>query len=162
MKSGAVKAGDIRFRTEAALVDGDRVFVVAGDTRSIGIFDFSTGASRLASDLLQDRRRAYELTARGDNRFVAAGGHRLSDNNAPLDTIEVVEYLPAGPFGAPDAVVHPVQNVRLPVPMAGLVSFKDNTGAAVLAGGIGGGAGPHLRRVVLILDDSTTPPPSCR
>lgn len=160
LASGVVQEGDIRFRTAAQVVDGDRILVVAGDTRSVTIHDFSESTSWLASALLRDRRGAYALTARGENLFLAAGGHQLSNGDAPLDTLEIVEYLPSTPAGRPDAAVYPVENVRLPVPMAGLVAFKDNAGEAVLAGGMDR-AGNILRRVVLILDDPATPTPSC-
>ena len=87
---------------------------------------------------------------------------KADDRLPPLDSLEVVEYLRAGPFALPDAAVHTVQNVTLPIPMAGHVGFNDRTGVTVLAGGHGGDTGPHLRRVVIILDARTTPPIDCR
>jgi len=146
--------GDTRFRPAAALVDGSRLFVVGGDTRSIVIHEFGTNTSWLASRLLKQRRGAHSLTPRGGTgrRFLAAGGFQLTAGDRALATLEVVDYLPVGPLGTPDAVVYPVTGAVLPVPFAGHVGFVDNAGIVVLAGGWGDGVGDHSQRVVLILD----------
>ena len=150
--------GDTRFRPAAGLVDGSRLFVVGGDTRSIVIHEFSTNTSWLASRLLRQRRGAHTLTPRGGtgHRFLAAGGFQITAGGRALATLEVVDYLPIGPFGTPDAVVYPVTGTELPVPFAGHVGFVDNAGMVVLAGGWGDGVGDHSRRVVLILDGGDT------
>ncbi|MHC4973378.1 MAG: Ig-like domain-containing protein [Planctomycetota bacterium] len=161
IRSGGVTLrmeGDTRFRPAAALVDGSRLFVVGGDTRSIVTHEFATNTSWLASRLLLQRRGAHTLTRRGDtgHRFVAAGGFQITAGGRALATLEVVDYLAVGPFGTPDAAVYPVTGVELPVPMAGHVGFVDNGGITVLAGGWGDGVGDHLQRVVLILDGGDT------
>ena len=161
IRSGAVALrteGDTRFRPAAALVDGSRLFVVGGDTRSIAIHDLGSNTSWLASRLLLQRRGAHSLTPRGDtgHRFLAAGGFQITAGGRALATLEVVDYLPIGPFGTPDAAVYPVTGTELPVPMAGHVGFVDNNGVVVLAGGWGDGVGDHLRRVVLIRDGGDT------
>jgi hypothetical protein len=154
--------GDTRFRPAAALVDGSRLFVVGGDTRSIAIHEFATNTSWLASRLLLQRRGAHTLTPRGDTgrRFLAAGGFQITAGGRALATLEVVDYLPVGQFGTPDAAVYPVTGAELPAPMAGHVGFVDNDGIVVLAGGWGDGVGDHSRRVVLILDGDD--PVQCR
>jgi hypothetical protein len=161
IRSGGVTLrteGDTRFRPAAALVDGSRLFVVGGDTRSIVTHEFGSNTSWLASRLLLQRRGAHTLTRRGDtgHRFVAAGGFQITAGGRTLATLEVVDYLPVGPFGTPDAAVYPVTGVELPVPMAGHVGFVDGNGIVVLAGGWGDGVGDHLQRVVLILDGGDT------
>jgi hypothetical protein len=150
--------GDTRFRPAAALVDGSRLFIVGGDTRSIAIHELGTNTSWLASRLLLQRRGAHTLTPRDESghRFLAAGGFQITAGGRALATLEVVDYLPIGPFGTPDAAVYPVTGVELPVPMAGHVGFVDNNGIVVLAGGWGDGVGDHLRRVVLIRDGGDT------
>lgn len=161
IRSGDVQAlaeGDTRFRPAAALVDGSRLFVVGGDTRSILIHDFATSTSWLASRLLAQRRGAHSLTPRGESghRFVVAGGFQITAGGRALATLEVVDYLPVGSFSTPDAAVYPVTGAELPVPFAGHVGFVDNAGIVVLAGGWGDGVGEHSRRVVLILDGGET------
>ncbi|MHC4549347.1 MAG: kelch repeat-containing protein [Planctomycetota bacterium] len=148
------REGDIRFRPAARRIDGNRLFVVGGDTRSIVIHEFDTNMSWLATVLLRQRRGAHTLTPRGTSghRFLAAGGFQITAGGRALATMEVVDYLPVGPFGTPDAAIYLVENVELPVPFAGHVGFIDGTGVTVLAGGWGDGAGDHSRRVVLIHD----------
>ncbi|MHC4136576.1 MAG: Ig-like domain-containing protein [Planctomycetota bacterium] len=156
--------GDTRFRPAAGLVDGSRLFVVGGDTRSIVIHEFATNTSWLASRLLLQRRGAHTLTPRGEtgHRFLAAGGFQITAGGRALATLEVVDYLPVGPFGTPDATVYPVTGAELPVPFAGHVGFVDNAGIVVLAGGWGDGVGDHSRRVVLILDGGSNEVVQCR
>ncbi|MHC4161715.1 MAG: Kelch repeat-containing protein, partial [Planctomycetota bacterium] len=156
--------GDTRFRPAAGLVDGSRLFVVGGDTRSIVIHEFATNTSWLASRLLLQRRGAHTLTPRGEtgHRFLAAGGFQITAGGRALATLEVVDYLPVGPFGTPDATVYPVTGAELPVPFAGHVGFVDNAGIVVLAGGWGDGVGDHSRRAVLILDGGSNEVVQCR
>ena len=90
------------------------------------------------------------------HRFLAAGGFQITAGGRALATLEVVDYLPIGPFGTPDAAVYPVTGTELPVPMAGHVGFVDINGVVVPAGGWGDGVGDHLRRVVLIRDGGDT------
>jgi len=144
---------DGRFRTVAFKADGDRVFLVGGDTRSIATFDRDSGTTFPASVFLDERRGAHTVTRRGGaNRFLVAGGFNIARFGEPaLDSMEVVEYVPIGAFGTPDATVHPVQNVFLPVPFAGHVAGSASDGSILLAGGVGDGAGPHSRRAVLVL-----------
>jgi hypothetical protein len=87
--------GDTRFRPAAGLVDGSRLFVVGGDTRSIVIHEFATNTSWLASRLLLQRRGAHTLTPRGEtgHRFLAAGGFQITAGGRALATLEVVDYL---------------------------------------------------------------------
>lgn len=157
--------GDGRKRSARPLrVDNDRYVVVGGDTRSSLVYDFGSNVTWGASEFLRDRRGAHSVTPRDGllGRVLAAGGFQISAPGSPaLRTLEVCEYLPIGPFGLPDVAVHPVENVRLPVAMAGHVGFVDPTGVTVLAGGFGGDTGPHLRHAVLILDSQTAPNLTC-
>jgi hypothetical protein len=162
--SNEIHEGDLRFRPAYAFVAGDRVIVAGGDTRSILIHDFSSMESRLATRFTAFRRGAHSFTPRGTDgvTFLAAGGHRLSDQDQPLNNLEVLVYEPVGAFGGPDVQVFPVDNVTLPVPFAGHIGFVDPSGATVLAGGVGSGVGPHSRRVVMVLTDEQTPAFACR
>ncbi len=157
--------GDIRFRAEAHRVDADRLLIVGGDTRSIVVYDFSSNGSFFARDLLRDRRGAFSLTPRDGTgrRFLAAGGLRISEpGSPPIRSLEIVDYLPSGSFGLPDAIVYTVRNVELPIAMGAHIGFVDRNGLTVLAGGEGGDTGPHLRRVVVIADALTDETYSCR
>jgi hypothetical protein len=148
--------GDSRRRGAVVPVDPERALVVAGDTRSIVIFDFGLQRSYLATDLLFDRRGEHSLTPRGDrtNLFLAAGGFNIAIAGAPaLDSLEVIEYFPVNASGFPDAVAYLVQNVRLPAPMAGHVAIEAAGGATLLAGGVSAPGGAPSRRAVLIRVD---------
>jgi hypothetical protein len=144
---------DGRLRTTLFKVDGNRVFVIGGDTRSIAVFDLDSGTTFPASVFLRERRGAHTSTRRGDpHRFLVAGGFNIARAGEPaLDSMEVVEYLPIGPFALPDANVHPVLNLKLPRPFAGHVAGTAADGAVLLAGGFGDGVGEHSRRAVLVL-----------
>jgi len=152
---------DIRFRPEGLRTEDGRVLVVAGDTRSVVIHDMGTRQTWIANSLLFDRRGAFSLTPRGPRLYLAAGGFQISAGGRAITTLEVVQYLPNG-GGVPDAAVHFVEGIELPVPFAGHVGFTDDDGSAVLAGGFVDGGGEHSRRVVMILDDASTPPLDCR
>jgi hypothetical protein len=154
---------DSRARAEVRSTYDGRGMVVAGDSRSIVLREFTPGVSWVASQQLNDRRGAFSLTSWGvsGTRYLAAGGFQISAGNRVLRSTEIVEYVPdAG--GRPDAKVYPVLISELPVAMAGHVGFNDLGGASVLAGGVGDGVGDHLRRVVMVLDDRSTPPLACK
>jgi len=147
--------GDSRFRAQAVEVPGDRVLVVGGDTRSMSVFDFATRRSHLANDLLFERRGAHSLTRRGEgDRFLAAGGFNIAlPGSPPLDSFEVIEYLPVGEFGFPDAVAYYVDRVRLPAPVAGHVAILTADGSTLLAGGVHAAGGAPSRRGMLVRAD---------
>jgi len=156
--------GDIRFRPAVAQVGSDRHIIVGGDTRSATTVTFTGRTSVLATDVTFERRGAHSLTLRGSGarRFLVAGGFNIATQGIPaLATMEVMDYLPVGAFGAPDMTFYRVDTVKLPVPFAGHVGFNDVDGSTVLAGGVGDGAGPHSRRVVRILPEESPPAVAC-
>ena len=94
--------------------------------------------------------------------FLLAGGFQISAPGEPaLRTLELARYTPLGPLNTPDVTVLGLASVELPVAFAGHIGFNEASGATVLAGGVGDGAGPHSRRVVMILDANSTPPLAC-
>jgi hypothetical protein len=153
---------DVRFRSAAARIESDRLLVVGGDTRSALVYDFSSDLIWHGTDLLFSRRGEHTLTRRAEDRFIVAGGFNIAAFGTPaLSTLEIVDYLPIGPFGFPDVTFYKVETVILPVPFAGHVGFTQPDGSTVLAGGWAGETGDHSRRVVLILSDQATPPVNC-
>jgi hypothetical protein len=159
-----LQEGDQRYRGVAVQLSANRILTVGGDTRSMTTYDADTHSDWLASDLLHERRGTHSVTLRDNTgfRYLVAGGFNIAFQGVPpLATLEIVDYLPIGPFGNPDAAAYRVENIQLPVPFAGHIGFAQDDGATVLAGGVGDGSGPHSRRVVMVLDSRSTPSPGC-
>ncbi len=144
---------DARFRTVALKLDGARVLLIGGDTRTLAIFDLAAGSTFAGMDLLDERRGAHTATQRGGAfRFLVAGGFNIARAGEPaLASLEIVDYIPSGAFGLPDATSFPVPAVELPIPFAGHVAGTTIDGSVLLAGGFAPGGGLHSRRAVLIL-----------
>ncbi|MHC4339661.1 MAG: kelch repeat-containing protein [Planctomycetota bacterium] len=160
----ALQEGDQRYRGVAVQLSANRILTIGGDTRSMTTYDADTHSDWLASDLLHERRGTHSVTLRDNTgfRYLVAGGFNIAFQGVPpLATLEIVDHLPIGPFGFPDAVAYRVANLQLPVPFAGHIGFAQDDGATVLAGGVGDGSGPHSRRVVMVLDSRSTPSPGC-
>jgi len=159
-----LQEGDQRYQGVAVRLSSSRILTIGGDTRSMTTYDADTHSDWLASDLLHERRGTHSVTLRDNTgfRYLVAGGFNIAFQGAPpLATLEIVDQLPIGPFGFPDAVAYRVENIQLPVPFAGHIGFAQDDGATVLAGGVGDGSGPHSRRVVMVLDSRSTPSPGC-